>query len=213
MLIGCVTPVDDHAVTVIAGQAAAARPQAAGQPGVLVAGAVGAYNAAMTLTRRSFVSGMLAAPLAASYSASARAASSMKITRIETVYWNTRDDAPFWPHWTWVKIDTDAGVSGIGETYPRNAVEAEVVHSIAPLLIGCDPRDIERIWGRPLSRLRFSDRRRCGRRRALSAVNLALWDLLGNCLNVPVHRSDWRQGQSASPLVQHLFSLQVRLQS
>ncbi len=67
----------------------------------------------------------------------------MKITRIETVYWKSRDDAPFWPHWTWLKIDTDAGISGIGETYPRNAVEAAMVHNVAPSLIGRDPRDIE----------------------------------------------------------------------
>ena len=44
----------------------------------------------------------------------------MKITGLETVFWKSRDDAPFWPHWTWVKINTDAGLSGIGETYPRN---------------------------------------------------------------------------------------------
>ncbi len=111
----------------------------------------------------------------------------MKITRIETVYWNTRDDAPFWPHWTWVKIDTDAGVSGIGETYPRNAVEAEVVHAIAPLLIGSDPRDIERIWA---DLYRAFDFQIAGgaEMRVLSAVNLALWDLLGKSLNAPVYR-------------------------
>ena len=70
----------------------------------------------------------------------------MRITRIETVYWKSRDDAPFWPHWTWVRIDTDAGVSGIGETYPRNTNEAAAIHGVANTLIGRDPRDIERIW-------------------------------------------------------------------
>ncbi len=86
-----------------------------------------------------------------------------------------------------MKIDTDAGVSGIGETYPRNAVEAEVVHSIAPLLIGCDPRDIERIWA---DLYRAFDFQVAGgaEMRVLSAVNLALWDLLGKSLNAPVYR-------------------------
>ena len=75
----------------------------------------------------------------------------MKITSVETVYWKSRDDAAFWPHWTWVKIDTDAGVYGIGETYPRNPVEAAMIHSTASALIGRDPRDIETDMGGPLS--------------------------------------------------------------
>ena len=108
------------------------------------------YNPPMPLSprpsRREFLRGMLATPLAAAYSSFAFALPPMKITRVETVYWKSRDDAPFWPHWTWLKIDTDAGVSGIGETYPRNPVEAAMVHNVAPTLIGRDPRDIERIW-------------------------------------------------------------------
>lgn len=111
----------------------------------------------------------------------------MKIKRVETVYWKTREDAPFWPHWTWVKIDTDAGLSGIGETYPRNPAEAAVIHSIAPSLIGRDPRDIERIWA---DLYRAFDFQVTGGAeiRALSAVDLALWDLLGNALRSPVYR-------------------------
>ena len=111
----------------------------------------------------------------------------MKINKVETVYWKTREDAPFWPHWTWVKIDTDAGLSGIGETYPRNPAEAAVVHSIAPSLIGRDPRDIERIWA---DLYRAFDFQVTGGAeiRALSAVDLALWDLLGNSLRSPVYR-------------------------
>ena len=82
---------------------------------------------------------MLATPLAAAYSSYAATAAPMKITRVETVYWKSPEDAPFRPNWTWLKIDTDAGISGIGETYPRNAVEAAMVHTIAPSLIGRDP--------------------------------------------------------------------------
>ena len=96
----------------------------------------------MPLSRRSFVTRMLATPLAGAYAAAAQTAVPSKITRIETVYWKSRNDAPFWPHWTWVRIDTDTGISGIGETYPRNAAEAAVVHAVAGSLLGRDPRDI-----------------------------------------------------------------------
>ncbi|HEV2274518.1 MAG TPA: hypothetical protein VGR96_10150, partial [Acidobacteriaceae bacterium] len=141
----------------------------------------------MALSRRSFLSGILASPLAIAYAKAAHALAPMKITRIETVYWKSREDAPFWPHWTWVKIDTDAGVSGIGETYPRNPVEAAMVHTLGPSLIGRDPRDIERIWA---DLYRAFDFQIAGgtEMRVLSAVDLALWDLLGNSLNSPVYR-------------------------
>jgi L-alanine-DL-glutamate epimerase-like enolase superfamily enzyme len=135
----------------------------------------------MPLTRRAFLSQMMAS------AAAFAAAPPMKITRVETAYWKTRDDAPFWPHWTWLKIDTDAGVSGIGETYPRNAAEAAVIHSAAPSLLGHDPRDIERIWA---DLYRAFDFQIAGgaEMRALSAIDLALWDLLGNSLHTPVYR-------------------------
>ncbi|MBZ5585999.1 MAG: mandelate racemase/muconate lactonizing enzyme family protein [Acidobacteriia bacterium] len=141
----------------------------------------------MPLSRRSFVSRLLATPAAAAFAAAAGAAAPSKITRIETVYWKSRDDAPFWPHWTWVKIDTDAGLSGIGETYPRNPAEAAVVHATAGSLLGRDPRDIERIWA---DLYRTFDYQVAGGAeiRALSAIDLALWDLLGKNLNAPVYR-------------------------
>src|ERR1700733_6723804 len=141
----------------------------------------------MPINRRAFVSGMLATPLAAAYSSFAATVAPMKITRVETVYWKSPEDAPFRPNWTWLKIDTDAGISGIGETYPRNAVEAAMVHSAASSLIGRDPRDIERIWA---DLYRSFDFQIAGgtEMRVLSALDLALWDLLGKSLNAPVYR-------------------------
>src|SRR6201996_8278351 len=147
----------------------------------------GGKRGKIMLDRRLMLSSLLASPLAAKYAAAAAGAPPMKITRIETCYWNSRDDAEFWPHWTWVKIDTDAGISGIGETYPRQPTEADVIHSAAPSLLGRDPRDIERIWA---DLYRTFDFQVIGGAeiRALSAIDLALWDLLGKSLNAPVYR-------------------------
>ena len=141
----------------------------------------------MALNRRNFLASALASPAALSYARAASRAPGIKITGIETVYWKTRNDAPFWPHWTWVKIETDAGVSGIGETYPRNAAEAAVIHSVAGMgLLGNDPRDSERIWA---DLYRTFDFQVTGgaELRALSAIDLALWDLLGKLLKSPVY--------------------------
>lgn len=141
----------------------------------------------MRLTRRSFVNGLLASPIARAYAKAASTATPMKITGIETVFWKSRDDAPFWPHWIWVKITTDAGPYGIGETYPRNANDSAAIHGVANTLIGQDPRDIERIWA---DLYRSFDFQVAGgaEMRALSAIDLALWDLLGNSLGAPVYR-------------------------
>src|SRR5947209_1797759 len=141
----------------------------------------------MRVTRRSFLNGLLASPLAGAYLKAAGSAAPMRITEVETVYWKSRNDAPFWPHWTWVKVSTDAGISGIGETYPKNAAEAAAVHGAAEALIGHDGRDIERIWA---DLYRAFDFNIAGgaEMRALSAIDLALWDLLGKSLLAPVYR-------------------------
>jgi L-alanine-DL-glutamate epimerase-like enolase superfamily enzyme len=117
-----------------------------------------------------------------------QAGPSMKVTKIETVYWKQRTDAPFWPHWTWLKIHTDAGVEGIGETYPFNAAEAAMLHDhFSEFLLGKDPRDIERIWADVYHRLDFYPAGGT-ELRALSAIDLALWDLLGKAVKSPVYR-------------------------
>jgi L-alanine-DL-glutamate epimerase-like enolase superfamily enzyme len=137
----------------------------------------------MRLTRRKLL-GTLSAPFAWR----ALCAPPLKITKIETVYWPDRNAAPFWPHWTWVKIHTDAGVAGIGETYPRNEVEAAMVHTgAARSLLGKDPGDIDRIWA---DLYRIFDYQITGgtEMRVLSAIDLALWDLLGHSLQAPVYR-------------------------
>ncbi len=139
--------------------------------------------------RRRTLLGSLALPLLRGLqSRAAQSAPAVKITKIETYWWQSRDDAPFWPHWTWVRIHTDSGHWGLGETYPYGETEASMVHSqAAPFLLGKDPRDIERIWA---DLYHTFDYRVTGgvEMRVLSAIDLALWDLLGKLLEQPVYR-------------------------
>jgi galactonate dehydratase len=131
----------------------------------------------------------IAAPALASLRAwTASAAPATRITRVDTVYWKTRDDAPFWPHWTWLRLHTDSGLVGLGETYPRNPTEAALIHTdVARALLGRDPRDVERIWNDLFRRFDYQISGGA-EMRVLSAVDLALWDLLGKALEVPVYR-------------------------
>lgn len=118
----------------------------------------------------------------------AAAAPAAKITRIETYWWKSRDDAPFWPHWTWLRIHTDSGHWGLGETYPYGETEASLIHTrAARFLLGKDPGNIERIWADLYHE--FDYRIMGGAEiRVMSAIDLALWDLLGKLLDTPVYR-------------------------
>jgi len=143
------------------------------------------------MNRRTFFPYLVTPAVAVSLQRAAALSSpapAMQITRIDSTYWRSGSDLPWKPNWVWVRVHTDSGLVGLGETYPRNEVEASVVHStIAGLLLGRDPRDIERIWA---DLYRTFDFQVTGgaEMRALSAIDLALWDLLGKALGQPVYR-------------------------
>ncbi|HYW46516.1 MAG TPA: mandelate racemase/muconate lactonizing enzyme family protein [Bryobacteraceae bacterium] len=79
-----------------------------------------------------------------------------------------------------VTIETDAGITGIGEGGSKDTLE-----QCAGRLIGKDPSLIERLW-QDMFRAYFYP---AGREKmhALGALDLALWDIRGKALNQPVH--------------------------
>jgi len=106
----------------------------------------------------------------------------MKITDIKTFCVFT-----FRTNFVFVKIETDEGISGIGEgtlEYKEHALLG-AIEDIRPALIGQDPREIERI-GHELYRDSYW---RLGPvlQSAISAVDMALWDIKGKMLGVPVY--------------------------
>lgn len=106
----------------------------------------------------------------------------MKITNIKSF--------PVWGgnrNFFFVKVETDSGIYGIGEggiTWRELAAAACVDH-LKPLLIGEDPSQIEHLWQLmfrggffPAGRIACS---------AISAIDIALWDIRGKVLGVPVY--------------------------
>ncbi len=103
----------------------------------------------------------------------------MKITAITTFL------VP--PRWLFVRIDTDAGISGWGEPVVEGRAHtvAAAVDELSDYLIGKDPRHIEDHWnvmyrggfyrGGPVLMS------------ALAGLDQALWDIHGKALGVPVH--------------------------
>ncbi len=84
-----------------------------------------------------------------------------------------------------VKVVTDAGIVGWGETGFPDAAPI-IRNRLAPLLIGENPLERERIWwrlfGPMFNQNEFFGLGMC----ALSAVDIALWDIAGKALGLPV---------------------------
>lgn len=86
---------------------------------------------------------------------------------------------------TFVEVETDEGVTGIGG--PITIDQGQIIaRQLAPLVIGEDPRAVERIWDK-LYRSQVHGRAGV-EMMAISALDCALWDLKGKWAGAPVYR-------------------------
>ena len=86
----------------------------------------------------------------------------------------------------WVEIETAEGLIGLGESFRgAAAVEGQIHELVAPFLLGKDARRIEAIH-RHLVTPYVGFGASSAEMRAASAVDIALWDLMGQRLGVPV---------------------------
>ena len=90
------------------------------------------------------------------------------------------------PRWIFVKLDTDEGISGWGEMISGTKTETVVAgaYEMGRYLVGRDPFEIERLWqelhrsfyrGGPVNET------------VVSGLEMALWDIKGKALGVPVY--------------------------
>src|SRR5438874_7938368 len=121
----------------------------------------------------------------------------MKITRIETIYvrlpkvkiqCDSGQDALL------VRVHTDAGITGLGEVDSspmavKGAIEGPYSHTttsgLAHLLVGEDPFETEKLWYKMYSSNVYAGRRGIAIH-AMSGIDMALWDIKGKALGVPV---------------------------
>ncbi len=90
-----------------------------------------------------------------------------------------------------IQVHTDEGITGIGigRDYEQKATRELIVGELGPFITGRDPLDIERIWRDASWDISASYKASVGVvARAISGVDLALWDIKGKFLNQPVHR-------------------------
>src|SRR5882724_1276234 len=113
----------------------------------------------------------------------------MKITAIETLHLSRGITVHAGPiQWLWVLVHTDAGLTGLGETYPRPEAEKAIIHrSLAPVLLGRDPLSIDRLWADMFQAISYSGWAGA-EMRAISAIDIALWDLAGKAAGAPIYQ-------------------------
>lgn len=90
---------------------------------------------------------------------------------------------------TLVRIHTDDGLCGVGECIVRKSPETTksiVDNMFAPLLMGRDPMDVEAIWNDLFQSQRLRGHTAGFQMEALSGVDMALWDLLGQYHGVSI---------------------------
>ena len=113
----------------------------------------------------------------------------MKITAVETIYLPRGITVHAGAiTYLWVRIHTDEGLIGLGESYPNAEAEAAIVHSrLAAVLLGKDPTAIDRLWADMFLAVSYSGWAGA-EMRAISAVDIALWDLLGKATGQPIYK-------------------------
>ncbi|RLT44895.1 MAG: mandelate racemase/muconate lactonizing enzyme family protein [Chloroflexi bacterium] len=113
----------------------------------------------------------------------------MKITEIKTFLmsagvagggWNKRN-------WLFVKIFTDEGIYGVGEASGWPRVVETAIHDLTPLLIGEDPFAIEKLWQKLFIAMMGHGMTGVVGGGALTGIDMALWDIKGKALGVPVY--------------------------
>ena len=110
----------------------------------------------------------------------------MKITDVKVFRMATPVHKTAGTNWLFVRIDTDAGISGWGEgslQYKDAALEAEIL-DFANFLEGKDPRRIDWIWTSLYRRVTWAGGPVS--MSAIAAIDLALWDLKAKSLDIPV---------------------------
>jgi len=88
-------------------------------------------------------------------------------------------------------VETDAGIDGVGEAFyfggPPTVVAALIEGGLAPLVVGNDPFDTAVLWDRCYNLTRDQGQKGVTIS-AISAVDIALWDIKGKALGLPVHK-------------------------
>lgn len=106
-----------------------------------------------------------------------------------------------WRNIIFIEVTTDEGITGIGEATVRNketAVKAAIENHIAPIVVGKSPFDIEYFF--ETSFIRDAWRNGVVFNSAISGVEMAMWDIIGQKTGQPVYNLLGGKLRTAIPL-------------
>ncbi len=112
----------------------------------------------------------------------------MKITAL--VPWLVRVQGTSWGEYFFVEVTTDQGVTGWGEitttTRMANRAVAGIIRQLNDLLVGEDPARIEHIWHKVFRSFTYMGTRGATSH-VVSGIDIALWDIRGKVLGLPIY--------------------------
>ncbi len=116
----------------------------------------------------------------------------MKITGIRTFVVANVPPYHGGRHWLFLQLFTDEGLTGLGEWSTahvgREAAQIALIEALGEaFVIGADPFQIERIWQRIYAAEHDYRHPGLGTTPALSAIEMACWDIVGKALGQPVY--------------------------
>ena len=85
------------------------------------------------------------------------------------------------------RVRTDEGITGSAYTRGGAVVVTAINDTLKPLVMGADPFDTERLWDK-MFRATLTVGRKGAVIRALSTIDIALWDIKGRALNMPLYK-------------------------
>jgi len=105
----------------------------------------------------------------------------MKITSVSSVL---LEPIP----WVLIKVNTDEGITGLGEAYHGAGVHHIAVDArlTQRALIGQDPRNVDKLFRDMMSSMSASGFYQGAVMSAISGIEMALWDITGQALGVPI---------------------------
>jgi galactonate dehydratase len=125
---------------------------------------------------------------------------------VEVVPWLVRSRASYWGEYLFVEVRTDDGLSGWGEitstTHMANRALGAVVQQLNDLVVGDDPALIEHIWHKIFRAFTYAGSRGAATN-VVSAIDIALWDLRGKVLGLPVYELLGGPVRDSLPLYTH----------
>jgi L-rhamnonate dehydratase len=121
----------------------------------------------------------------------------VKITRVEAIYVRlpqVKEQCDSGQDAVIVRVETDAGITGIGEVDSsplavKGAIDGPFSHTITSglgqLIVGEDPMETEKLWYKMYQSNIYAGRRGIAIH-AMSGIDIALWDIKGKALGLPV---------------------------